>query len=132
MGGLSFVPGLQADFMLQPRWLVKLYAQAGIGQDFSGGSAAFIYGAGIRTLTWINVNDYTVSFGFGGLLAAGKVGHGGNDEKWIFVGLNDSYVWVFQVGSYSVGGGKNVWVRITALINVRSHVIYLIYRMSKF
>ncbi len=82
VGSLSFVPGLQADFMLQPRWLVKPYAQAGIGQDFSGGNYAFIYGAGIKTLTWMEVNDYRLSFGLGGLVAGSKVSDGGNEENF--------------------------------------------------
>ena len=87
VGSLSFVPGLEVGFMLQPRWLVKPYAQAGIGQDFSDGSAAFIYGAGIKTLTWTDVNDYRVSFGLGGLLAASKVRHGGNEETFSKIDL---------------------------------------------
>ena len=82
VGSLSFVPGLEADYMIRPGWLIKPYAQLGVGKDFSGGNAAVIYGAGIKTLTWMEVEDYRVSFGLGALAAASKVTDGGNKEKF--------------------------------------------------
>jgi hypothetical protein len=89
---LSFVPGLEVSFMMRPRWLIKPYAQAGIGNDFANGSLphgnfAHIYGAGIKNLNWIDVNDYRVSFGLGGLLAGSRVRDGGNREKFSKIDL---------------------------------------------
>jgi len=46
---LSFVPGLEFEKYIVPRWLLKPYVSAGGGWDLDGEESAVIYDAGLRS-----------------------------------------------------------------------------------
>jgi hypothetical protein len=46
---ISFVPGLELEKQVTPRWRLKPYISGGLGWEFEGGSNAWIYDAGLRS-----------------------------------------------------------------------------------
>ena len=46
---LSFVPGLEFEKRIVPRWLLKPYASAGAGWELGGDESAVIYDVGLRS-----------------------------------------------------------------------------------
>jgi len=46
---ISFVPGIELQFLPLPRWQIKPFVQGGVGWDPDAGTADFIYGLGART-----------------------------------------------------------------------------------
>jgi len=46
---ISFVPGLELEKQITPRWRLKPYISGGLGWEFEGGGNAWIYDAGLRS-----------------------------------------------------------------------------------
>ena len=46
----TFIPGVKAQIPIFDRWLLKPFAQIGVGKDFSGGDPSFIWGYGVKSL----------------------------------------------------------------------------------
>jgi len=49
IGTFSFVPGIEFEKRVVPRWLLKPYVTAGMGWELDGGGSAVIYDAGLRS-----------------------------------------------------------------------------------
>jgi hypothetical protein len=63
MDTVSIVPGVEFRIPLLPRWLLKPYAEAGIGQERTGGANVRIGGAGVRSLADFHPGDFDLSLG---------------------------------------------------------------------
>ncbi len=50
VASVTFIPGVQALIPVSDSWLLKPFAQIGIGKDFSGGDPSFIWGYGVKGL----------------------------------------------------------------------------------
>lgn len=46
---LSFVPGLEFEYVMNERWLLKPYGQAGFGRDLKNNENALIYAGGVNS-----------------------------------------------------------------------------------
>jgi len=80
VGTMAFVPGVEFQYPILKNWWVKPYGQIGLGKDFSGGSLAYIYGAGVRTRAIFPWRRFEFSLG-GNLMGAGQtISGGGNDN----------------------------------------------------
>ena len=47
---ITFIPGIEAQIPVWGNWLLKPFAQIGVGKDFSGGDPSFIWGYGVKSL----------------------------------------------------------------------------------
>ncbi|HWH48920.1 MAG TPA: hypothetical protein VN664_14050 [Burkholderiales bacterium] len=58
---ISFVPGLELEKQITPRWRLKPYISGGLGWEFEGGGNAWIYDAGLRS-RFVMAEDKGVEF----------------------------------------------------------------------
>ena len=80
IGTLSFVPGIEFEKRIVPRWLLKPYVTAGMGWELDGGGSAVIYDAGLRSRFRLGEHRETV-FSLVNLLSlAGYNPSGGQNE----------------------------------------------------
>jgi hypothetical protein len=75
---ISFVPGVELQFLPLPRWQIKPFLQAGAGWQPDAGTADFIYGLGARTNYIIPTGNSQIKVGGEYLLAGDKVNDGGS------------------------------------------------------
>ena len=75
---ISFVPGVELQFLPLPRWEVKPFGQGGIGWDPDIGSTDFIWGLGARTNYVIPRGNSQIKIGGEYLLAGDKANDGGS------------------------------------------------------
>lgn len=68
---LTFVPGVELDFQVVPRWHLKPFAQLGLGKDFSNGDTAYIGAAGVKSKYSLTHGDYSFTLG-NALVVAGS------------------------------------------------------------
>ena len=47
---VTFIPGIEAQIPVWGNWLLKPFAQIGVGKDFSGGDPSIIWGYGVKSL----------------------------------------------------------------------------------
>jgi hypothetical protein len=67
---LSFVPGIELDFALTPRWHLLPFAEAGRTWDLGGDSDATVYSFGAHLLGLISWSALDLRFDFGAIYAA--------------------------------------------------------------
>jgi hypothetical protein len=77
---LSFVPGLEFEKRIVPRWLLKPYVTAGMGWELDGDESAVIYDAGLRSRFRIGEHRETVFSLVNRLSMAGFIPSGGQHE----------------------------------------------------
>ncbi len=77
---ISFVPGVELQFLPLPRWEVKPFFQGGVGWDPDAGTADFIYGLGARTNYIIPRGNAEIKVGGEYLLAGDKADDGGSSN----------------------------------------------------
>jgi len=70
---MTFAPGIEAQIPFQPNWLLKPFAQAGLGWDMKSSSNSLIYGLGSRLRGWYGDNQR--------LLLGGEFLWAGNNPK---------------------------------------------------
>ena len=77
---ISFVPGVELQFLPLPRWEVKPFAQGGVGWDPDLGSTDFIWGLGARTNYVIPRGQAQIKVGGEYLLAGDNANDGGSSN----------------------------------------------------
>ena len=75
---ISFVPGVELQFLPLPRWQVKPFMQGGVGWNPDAGAADFIYGLGARSSYVIPRDNSQIKVGGEYLLAGDKADDGGS------------------------------------------------------
>jgi hypothetical protein len=75
---ISFVPGVELQFLPLPRWQVKPFVQGGVGWNPDAGVADFIYGLGARSSYVIPRDNSQIKVGGEYLLAGDKADDGGS------------------------------------------------------
>jgi hypothetical protein len=90
---LVFTPGLELQIPLEANWLLKPFAQAGMGWDLKSSSQSFIWGAGGRTRAWFD-DDQRWLVG-GELLFSGNKPNSGddNDSRFSRISVGAEYKW---------------------------------------
>jgi hypothetical protein len=78
----TFIPGVELDFEVNPRWHLGPYVQAGLGTDFSGGDLAWIGAAGIKSRYSFERGAYRFSIGNGLVVAASRPAAGGDSTRF--------------------------------------------------
>jgi hypothetical protein len=77
---LSFVPGLEFEKRIVPRWLLKPYVSVGAGWELGGDESAVIYDAGLRSRYRMGEHRETVLSLVNRLSLAGYYPSGGHHE----------------------------------------------------
>jgi hypothetical protein len=77
---ISFVPGVELQFLPLPRWEVKPFAQGGVGWDPDAGTTDFIWGLGARTNYVIPRGQSQIRVGGEYLLAGDRAEDGGSSN----------------------------------------------------
>lgn len=77
---ISFVPGVELQFLPRPRWEVKPFVQGGVGWDPDAGTVDFIYGLGARSNYVIPKGKAQIKVGGEYLLAGDKANDGGTSN----------------------------------------------------
>lgn len=77
---LSFVPGLEFEKRIVPRWLLKPYISVGAGWELGGDESAVIYDAGLRSRFRMGEHRETVLSLVNRLSLAGYYPSGGHHE----------------------------------------------------
>ena len=77
---LSFVPGLEFEKRIVPRWLLKPYVSVGAGWELGGDESAVIYDAGLRSRFRMGEHRETVLSLVNRLSLAGYYPSGGHHE----------------------------------------------------
>jgi len=80
IGTLSFVPGVEFEKYVLPRWLLKPYVTAGMGWELDGDESAVIYDAGLRSRFRLGQHRETVFSLVNWLSLAGYYPSGGQNE----------------------------------------------------
>jgi hypothetical protein len=80
IGTLSFVPGVEFEKHVLPRWLLKPYVTAGMGWELDGDESAVIYDAGLRSRFRLGQHRETVFSLVNWLSLAGYYPSGGQNE----------------------------------------------------
>lgn len=93
VGTLTFVPGLRLIYPVSGNWWLKPFGQFGIGKDFSGSDIAWIYGAGIKSLTTFDLESSELDFGTAFTWAGQDQSGGGSDSGFSMFefGLNSRW-----------------------------------------
>lgn len=89
---VSFAPGVEIQVPAAENWLVKPFAQAGLGWDMQSSTHSIIWGAGARTRAWFGENQ--------NLLVGGELLWAGNnpnneepDTRFTRLALGAEYKW---------------------------------------
>lgn len=77
---LSFVPGLEFEKRIVPRWLLRPYVTAGMGWELDGDESAVIYDVGARSRFRLGTHRETVFSLVNWLSMAGFIPSGGQHE----------------------------------------------------
>lgn len=94
---IAFVPGLEVSIPITKNWTLKPFGQFGFGKDFSGGSGAWIYGFGFRSLAVFPMKKWEFQLG-NTLMAAGQEYRDGEFDRGFSMfelGLNVRNPWSF-------------------------------------
>lgn len=67
---LSFVPGIEIDVELSPRWHLLPFAQTGRAWERAGGNDATVYSFGVHAAATIDYESFDLRFDVGGSYAA--------------------------------------------------------------
>lgn len=112
---LSFVPGLELEYVMSERWRLKPYGQAGFGRDLKNNENALIYVGGLNSHYKIPTSGKW-RFALGNMLAyAGFDPDDGSSQSLgvLGVGIDMIYPWGLHLF------GKNT--------NIANHLIYYSY-----
>jgi hypothetical protein len=90
---MSITPGVEMQIPVSENWLIKPFAQAGLGWDLKSSSNSFIWGTGARARAWFGENKKW--------LVGGEVLWAGNnpkyadepDTKFSRLGIGAEYKW---------------------------------------
>lgn len=83
---LTVVPGAELQIPVTGRFVVKPFAQAGVGHSFGAGSGnpdAWVYLAGLRSVAEWHVGDYSLSVGNGAIYAGDATMGPGFGEHYV-------------------------------------------------
>lgn len=79
---LSLLPGLEWQMLLNKRWTIRPYVDAGYGKELTGGQSAWIYDFGVKS-RFIFAEDHGVEFALANALAsAGYRSRGGPTQTF--------------------------------------------------
>ncbi len=96
---LSFVPGLELQYLMSERWRLKPYGQLGVGRDFKNNEDALIYVAGLKSHYRIPYEGkFRFAFGSKGIYS-GYDPEDGSDQSLgvLAVGVDAIYPWGFSL-----------------------------------
>ena len=77
VASMSFVPGFEFNYLVNPNWAIKPFVSAGAGVNFDDGSTDLIWATGIRTRADVRFGTPGITLGAELLYAA----HNGPDEN---------------------------------------------------
>jgi hypothetical protein len=77
VASMSFVPGFEFNYLVNPNWAIKPFVSAGAGVNFDDGSTDLIWATGIRTRADVRFGTPRITLGAELLYAA----HNGPDEN---------------------------------------------------
>ena len=77
-GAMSFVPGLEVQIPVNNYWMLKPFAQFGLGKDMAGGDLQYIYGGGARSIVSFPWKRFT--FGIGNSFIMGENKNSSTEE----------------------------------------------------
>jgi hypothetical protein len=92
---LSFVPGLELEYVRSENWRLKPYGQIGFGRDFKNDEDALIYAAGLKSHYRIPYEGrFRFAFGSKGIYSGYDPDNGSNQSLGVAaVGLDAIYPW---------------------------------------
>ncbi len=103
---LSFVPGLGLEIPLSRRWLLKPYANLGLGAELDSDEYSYIYVGGVSSRYRLPSERYALTLG-NGLFYAGYTPDNGESDGFasLATGLDVVYPLRFELGSAQAGIG---------------------------
>jgi hypothetical protein len=113
---LSFVPGLELEYLVNDRWRLRPYGQIGLGRDLENRENAIIYSAGVSSLYKFPKTD-SRQFALGGML--GFTGFNPDDDDGQSIGILGAGVDIIH--PYRI----RIFNRETRLANYLVYYLYL-------
>ena len=89
-GAFGFVPGLEVQIPVNKYWTLKPFGQFGAGKDTAGGTAQYIYGAGLKSLVSVSWRKFVFGIGNSWIAAGDRdtTSKDGNGFSLLNVGLD--------------------------------------------
>ena len=115
---VSFVPGISLIYPVKENWRLKPFLQVGVGKDFSGGDASWIWGGGIKSLATFPYKKIEFDLGNSLMLADNsKSGQEVSDDGFSMweIGLNVRWPVDFKVQNRNTH--VNLFFVYTAFLN---------------
>jgi hypothetical protein len=96
---VSFVPGVEMQYLVRENWLLKPFANLGWGTDLANDDSAWIYAFGLRSLTDFHLEQVTLSLGAEYLWSGYDPKEGSSDHINRFgLGLNARFPLHWRIG----------------------------------
>ena len=116
-GTVTFVPGLRLNYPVLDNWWLKPFGQFGFGKDFSGSDIAWIYGAGIKSLTTFDLKSSELDFGTAFTWAAQNQSGGGSDSGFSMVDIGLNSRWPTDITVLDRKSDLNLYFVYTQFVN---------------
>jgi len=114
---ITFVPGVQLSYPILENWWLKPFGQFGVGRDFSGSDIAWIYGAGIKSLTTFELEDSELDFGAALTKAGQNQGGGGSDSGFSMIEIGVNSRWPTKITVLDRQSDLNMYFVYSQFVN---------------